>query len=41
MEHIRDASAQNAQSSRQLEGEARNLHALGQKLKQLTERYKT
>jgi methyl-accepting chemotaxis protein len=40
MEHVREASNQNAQSSRQLEAEAQNLHNLGQKLKELVERYK-
>jgi len=37
---VREASNQNAQSSRQLEAEAQNLHNLGQKLKGLVERYK-
>jgi methyl-accepting chemotaxis protein len=40
MEHVREASNQNAQSSRQLEAEALNLHNLGQRLKVLAERYK-
>lgn len=40
MEHIKDAGNQNLQSSRQLESEAKNLHGLGQKLKDLTEKYK-
>jgi methyl-accepting chemotaxis protein len=40
MEHIKEAGNQNLQSSRQLEDEAKNLHTLGQKLKELTERYK-
>lgn len=40
MEHIKEAGNQNVQSSRQLETEAKNLHALGRKLLDLTERYK-
>ncbi len=40
MESIKQASAQNAASTRQAEGAARGLHDLGQNLKRLVERYK-
>jgi methyl-accepting chemotaxis protein len=40
MENIRQASAQNADSARQLESAAHNLKALGEKLKQMIEHYK-
>lgn len=40
MENIKQASAQNVAGIRQTEGAARNLHELGQKLKQLTLQYK-
>ncbi len=39
MENIRQASTQNVASTRQAETAARNLHELGQKLKQLVEQY--
>jgi len=39
MESIRQASTQNVDSAKQLEAAARNLKDLGQKLKQLVERY--
>jgi methyl-accepting chemotaxis protein len=40
MESIKQASAQNAASTRQAEGAARSLHDLGQNLKRLVARYK-
>jgi methyl-accepting chemotaxis protein len=40
MESIKQASSQNVQSARQLETAARNLSDLGQKLKQMVQRYK-
>lgn len=40
MENIKQASAQNVAGTRQTETAARNLHELGQKLKQLTLQYK-
>ena len=40
MENIRQASTQNMASTRQAEASAHSLHELGQKLKQLIERYK-
>jgi methyl-accepting chemotaxis protein len=40
MENIKQASTQNVTSSKQSEIAAQNLHELGQKLKQLVERYK-
>jgi methyl-accepting chemotaxis protein len=40
IENIKQASAQNAASTRQAETAAQNLHALGQQLKQLVERYR-
>jgi methyl-accepting chemotaxis protein len=40
MENIKLASTQNVASTRQAETAAQNLHELGQKLKQLVERYK-
>jgi methyl-accepting chemotaxis protein len=40
MESIRQASAQNVSSAKQLEVAARNLNDLGQRLKQIVERYK-
>ncbi len=40
MENIKQASAQNVAGTRQTETAARSLHELGQKLKQLVERYK-
>ena len=40
MESIKQASTQNAASARQLESSARNLNDLGQRLKQMVERYK-
>ena len=40
MESIKQASAQNVASARQLETAARNLDDLGQRLKQIVERYK-
>ena len=39
MENIKQASAQNVASTKQAETAAQNLHALGQKLKQLVEQY--
>jgi len=39
MENIKQASTQNAASTKQTEAAAQNLHELGQKLKQLVERY--
>jgi len=39
MENIKQASVQNMAGTRQAEGAAHNLHALGLKLKQLVERY--
>jgi len=39
MENVTRASAQNAASAKQVETAARNLHELGQKLKQLAEQY--
>jgi len=40
MENIKQASAQNVASTKQAETAAQGLHELGQKLKQLVERYK-
>jgi methyl-accepting chemotaxis protein len=40
MENIRKASVQNAASTKQTEAEARNMHDLGQKLRQLVEQHK-
>ncbi|MGH8056116.1 MAG: methyl-accepting chemotaxis protein [Candidatus Entotheonellia bacterium] len=40
MENIKQASTQNVASTKQTETAAQNLHELGQKLKQLVERYK-
>jgi methyl-accepting chemotaxis protein len=40
MESIKQASAQNVASAKQLETAARNLNELGQRLKQMVERYK-
>jgi len=40
MESIKQASVQNVASAKQLEISARNLNELGQRLKQMTERYK-
>ena len=40
MESIKQASAQNVASAQQLENAARNLNELGQRLKQMVERYK-
>lgn len=40
MENIKQASAQTAESTKQAEAAARNLHELGQRLKQLVGRYK-
>jgi len=40
MESIKQASTQNVASARQLEVAARNLDELGQRLKQMAERYK-
>jgi len=40
MDNIKQASIQNVESSRQLDGAAHDLKDLGQKLKQLVERYK-
>jgi methyl-accepting chemotaxis protein len=40
MDNIKQASTQNAASTRQAEGAARNLYDLGQKLKQIVEQYK-
>lgn len=40
MENIKQASAQNAASTKQSETAAQNLYALGQRLKQLVERYR-
>jgi methyl-accepting chemotaxis protein len=40
MESIRQASAQNVASATQLESTARGLEQLGQRLKQMVERYK-
>ena len=40
MENIKQTSAQNVDSARQMESAARNLKELGEKLKQLVERYK-
>jgi methyl-accepting chemotaxis protein len=39
MESIKQASTQNVASAKQLESAARNLSELGQKLKQMVERY--
>jgi methyl-accepting chemotaxis protein len=39
MENIKQASLQNLSSTRQTESAAQNLHTLGQKMKQLVERY--
>jgi methyl-accepting chemotaxis protein len=39
MENIKQASLQNVSSTRQTESAAQNLHTLGQKMKQLVERY--
>ena len=41
MESIRQASTQNVAGARQLETAARNVSELGQRLKQMVERYKT
>ena len=41
MESIKQASTQNVASAKQLETAARNLNDLGQRLKQMVERYKT
>ena len=41
MESINQAGAENAASMRQAEASAQNLHELGQKLKELVERFKT
>jgi methyl-accepting chemotaxis protein len=40
MESIKQASVQNVASAQQLETAARNLNELGQRLKQMVERYK-
>ncbi|MBM3890405.1 MAG: chemotaxis protein, partial [Verrucomicrobia bacterium] len=40
MESIKTASVQNVESARQLEAAARNVNDLGQRLKQLVQRYK-
>jgi methyl-accepting chemotaxis protein len=40
MESIKQASAQNVAGAKQLETAARNLNELGQRLKQMVERYK-
>jgi methyl-accepting chemotaxis protein len=40
MENIKQVSAENAAGSRQSEASAQNLHELGQKLKQMSERFK-
>lgn len=40
MENIKQVSAENAAGSKQAESSAQNLHDLGQKLKQLSERFK-
>jgi methyl-accepting chemotaxis protein len=40
MENIKQASTQNAASTKQAEQSAKNLHELGQKLKILVEQYK-
>ncbi len=40
MENIKQASTQNVASAKQLETAARNLDDLGQRLKQMVERYK-
>ncbi len=40
MENIKQASTQNVASAKQLETAARNLSDLGQRLKQMVERYK-
>jgi methyl-accepting chemotaxis protein len=40
MENIKQASAQNAVGTRQAEAAAHNLHELGQRLKQLAEKYR-
>ena len=40
MESIKQATTQNVEGSKQLETLATNLNGLGQKLKQMTERYK-
>lgn len=40
MDNIRQASSQNAASTKQAESAARNLYELGQKLKQMVEKYK-
>jgi len=39
MENIKQASAQNVASAKQLEAAAHNLNALGQRLKLIVERY--
>ena len=40
MENIKQASSQNVASAKQLEAAAHNLNELGQRLKQMIERYK-
>jgi methyl-accepting chemotaxis protein len=40
MENIKEASTMSVGSSQQAEQSAQNLHELGQKLKQLVERFK-
>ena len=40
MESIKQASTQNVAGAKQLETAARNLNELGQRLKQMIERYK-
>jgi methyl-accepting chemotaxis protein len=40
MENIKQASAENMESTKQLETEAKNLSELGQKLKELVEKYR-
>jgi len=40
MESIKQASAQNVDSAKQLEGAARNLDELGKRLRELVSRYK-
>jgi methyl-accepting chemotaxis protein len=40
MENIKQASVQNVASTKQAETAAQNLHELGQKLKQVIDRYK-
>jgi len=40
MENIKQASAQNVAGTKQAETAARNLHELGQKLKQLVEQHR-